>query len=41
MNVVMTSEGEFVEVQGTGEGGTFGRDQLSALIECAETGHPR
>ena len=41
MNVVMTSEGQFVEVQGTGEGGTFGRDQLGALIECAETGLER
>ena len=38
MNVVMSSEGRFVEVQGTGEHGTFGRDQLDALVELAVRG---
>ncbi|HJR64816.1 MAG TPA: ribonuclease PH [Gemmatimonadaceae bacterium] len=38
MNVVMTSEGRFVEVQGTGEHGTFDRPALDALIELAEGG---
>ncbi len=38
MNVVMSSAGEFVEVQGTGEHGTFGRGQLDALLSLAETG---
>jgi ribonuclease PH len=38
MNVVMTSEGEFVEVQGTGEGGTFGRSQLTALTDLGWEG---
>lgn len=38
MNVVMSSEGRFVEVQGTGEHGTFARDQLDALIDLAVTG---
>lgn len=35
MNVVMSSTGGFVEVQGTGEHGTFDRAQLDRLIEAA------
>ena len=35
MNVVMSSEGKFVEVQGTGEHGTFDRAQLDELLELA------
>ena len=38
MNVVMSSEGRFVEVQGTGEKGTFDRAQLDALIGLATEG---
>jgi ribonuclease PH len=38
MNVVMSSAGRFVEVQGTGEHGTFGRGELDALIEMAVRG---
>ena len=38
MNVVMTSEGRFVEVQGTGEHGTFDRSALDALVELAAGG---
>ena len=38
MNVVMSSEGRFVEVQGTGEHGTFDRLQLDALIDLATRG---
>jgi ribonuclease PH len=38
MNVVMTSEGRFVEVQGTGEHGTFDREALGRLLELAESG---
>jgi ribonuclease PH len=38
MNVVMSSEGRFVEVQGTGEHGTFGRDQLDHLLALAVRG---
>src|SRR5687767_9652045 len=38
MNVVMTSEGRFVEVQGTGEHGTFDRSALDELIELASDG---
>ncbi|HEX4933615.1 MAG TPA: ribonuclease PH [Gemmatimonadaceae bacterium] len=36
MNVVMSSEGRFVEVQGTGERGTFARDELDVLLGLAE-----
>jgi ribonuclease PH len=38
MNVVMSSEGRFVEVQGTGEHGTFDRAQLDGLIDLAIAG---
>jgi len=38
MNVVRTDGGRYVEVQGTGEGSTFDRDDLSALLELADTG---
>ena len=38
MNVVMTSEGRFVEVQGTGEHGTFDRSALDTLVELAAGG---
>ena len=38
MNVVMSSEGRFVEVQGTGEHGTFDRGELDALIDLAVEG---
>ena len=37
MNVVMSSTGGFVEVQGTGEHGTFDRAQLDRLIAAAVT----
>ena len=36
MNVVMSSEGRFVEVQGTGEHGTFDRDELDAGSDPAD-----
>lgn len=38
MNVVMSSGGKFVEVQGTGEHGTFDRAQLDQLLELAIAG---
>ncbi len=38
MNVVMSSEGKFVEVQGTGEHGTFDRDELNRLLDLAVAG---
>ena len=38
MNVVMTSAGKFVEVQGTAEGAAFDRKQLDTLVDLAEGG---
>jgi ribonuclease PH len=38
MNVVMTSEGKYVEVQGTGEHGTFDRNALNRLLALADGG---
>ncbi len=38
MNVVMSSEGRFVEVQGTGEHGTFSRQELDGLLGTAVAG---
>ncbi|MGQ4870838.1 MAG: ribonuclease PH [Candidatus Thorarchaeota archaeon] len=37
MNIVMLDD-SFVEVQGTGEGGTFTREQLSEMLSLAERG---
>ena len=38
MNVVMTSDGGFVEVQGTGEEATYTREELDAMIDAAAVG---
>ncbi|UKS27674.1 ribonuclease PH [Paenibacillus sp. HWE-109] len=38
MNVVMTGQGQFVEVQGTGEDAPFSRKELDELLALAETG---
>jgi ribonuclease PH len=38
MNVVMTGEGKFIEVQGTAEGVAFDRAELDALLALAEKG---
>ncbi|MCF6138136.1 ribonuclease PH [Pseudalkalibacillus berkeleyi] len=38
MNVIMTSEKEFVELQGTGEEATFSYKQLQTLLELADKG---
>lgn len=38
MNIVMSSEGRFVEVQGTGERGTFDRGELDVLLALGERG---
>ncbi len=40
-NVVRLGGGGLVEVQGTGEGGTFSRDQLQALLDLADEGITR
>jgi ribonuclease PH len=38
MNVVMTSSGRFIEVQGTAEGMAFTRSELDDLLGLAEHG---
>jgi ribonuclease PH len=38
MNVAMTAAGGFVELQGTGEGGTFDRAELDQLLALADRG---
>jgi ribonuclease PH len=38
MNVVMTGDGRFVEVQGTAEGTPFDRAELDTLVEVAAAG---
>lgn len=38
MNIVATDEGEFIEVQGTGEEAPFKRSELNELLELAEKG---
>jgi ribonuclease PH len=38
MNVVMTSAGHFVEVQGTAEAQTFSRGELDGMLSLAEKG---
>ena len=37
-NVVMTSKGEFVEIQGTAEGKPFSKETINELISLAEKG---
>lgn len=37
-NVVMNSDGEFIEIQGTAEGKPFSRAQLDSLLRLAEQG---
>lgn len=39
MNIIMTDEGKFVEVQGTGEEGTFSFDELNELIKLGQKGN--
>ena len=38
MNVVMTGDGHFVEVQGTAEGAAFSRAEMNALLDLAAKG---
>ena len=38
MNLVMTAQGEFIELQGTGEEATFTEDQLARLIALGKSG---
>jgi ribonuclease PH len=38
MNLVMSSAGEFIELQGTGEQATFSEEQLTKLLALGKTG---
>ncbi|MCH6561739.1 MAG: ribonuclease PH [Deltaproteobacteria bacterium] len=38
MNIVQTGRGRLVEVQGTGESGTFDREELGQMLDLAEKG---
>lgn len=38
MNIVMTGNGEFVELQGTGEEATFSYDQLQTMLKAGQDG---
>ncbi len=38
MNVVMSEQGGFIEVQGTAEGQTYSRDELNAMLDLADQG---
>ena len=38
MNVVMNSEGGFIEVQGTAEAAPFSEEELSAMLALAKQG---
>ncbi len=38
MNVIMTSKGEFVEIQGAAEKAPFSREQMDAMLDLARTG---
>ncbi|NQY42345.1 MAG: ribonuclease PH, partial [Legionellales bacterium] len=38
MNVIMTSSGQYVEIQGTAEGDDFSHEQLFEMLENAKNG---
>ena len=38
LNVVMNDSGNFVEIQGTGEHGLFGREELNEMLDVAQKG---
>ena len=41
MNVIMTDQGEYVEIQGTGEEAPFNKEELTRLLELAELGNSK
>jgi ribonuclease PH len=41
MNLVMTEQGEFIEVQGSGEEAVFSGDQLTAMLDLGRSGISR
>jgi ribonuclease PH len=38
LNVVITEDGQFVEVQGSGEEATFSHEEFSAMLELGKRG---
>jgi ribonuclease PH len=38
MNVVVTGNGGFIEVQGTGENSTFSKEELDKMLQSAQKG---
>jgi ribonuclease PH len=38
MNVVMTEQGKFIEIQGTAEEAPFSQQELSSMLALAESG---
>lgn len=38
MNLVYTSKGEYIEIQGTGERVSFSREKLNTMLDIAEPG---
>ncbi len=38
LNIVMNMDGEYIEIQGTGEGATFSRDLLNELLDLSTKG---
>lgn len=38
MNIIMTEKGEFIEIQGTAERKTFGKEQLGTMLDFAKEG---
>jgi ribonuclease PH len=38
LNVVMNKAGDFIEIQGTGEGGVFSREDLNTLLDYSQRG---
>ncbi|MEP4391329.1 MAG: ribonuclease PH, partial [Marinobacter sp.] len=38
MNVIMTDQGGFIEIQGTAEGAPFVKDELDSMLDLAKTG---
>ena len=41
MNVVKTSDGRYIEIQGTAETTPFGRDRLNDMLATGRRGHRR
>ena len=38
MNVVMTEDGKLIEVQATAEGAPYSREELSQMLDLADSG---